>query len=570
MDTTSFKPAADCDYTFTISSNETILEHYTRALTIQASNKTASLVNISIQDVLPRKGEAILRQLIYRYQKASIEEKNKVADNTIAFIDVNLKRVSLELTKVETDIERFRRKHRFIDMAEDSRLAIQKLAGNASEEKTLTVRLKIMQKLEEHLRKRPASVIPSALFPQEGNFSALIARYNEMQLDYVKALASLSANHPEVRSLCSQIEAVRASLSDAIRHQQQELAISIAAAREYAGISETEIAHIPGYQRTFLARSREQGIQQELYLFLLKKRMETAISRSANIANARIIDAPQASAVPVYPNRRLTLLLAFLTGLAAPVVVLYIRQLLNDKITSKEDILQQCNVAVIGEISQQTRSPLFTKAGNKGLIMEQLRSLRTNIQFASGSELNTVILLTSAMANEGKSFIAAHLAQSLALACKKVLLVDFDLRNPTLAGLLNLKNEGVTESITSGGEPCIQRCGTVHSFDFLASGERCPGAGEILLSPKVGELISMLRKRYDYLLLDSPPVGLVADARWLGHHADMTLYVVRQHFTYLHQLAGIRELHSESQLPNMHVVLNGTRELHRYQYNYYQ
>lgn len=569
VDTTRFKPATDYEYSFKISGNDTVLDHYTRVLSIQAPNKTASLVNLSVQDVLPQKGEAILNQLIARYQKASIGEKNKVADNTIAFINANLTRISSELVRVETDIEHFRKRHRVIDMAEDSRQALQRSAANASEEKELAIHLQIVRLLETHLHDKPSMAIPSTLYPQEDNFAALVGKYNEMQLSRVQALASLAPDHPQMRSLETQTQVLRNSLFDAIRQHRQELALSIAALREYGKGFESEISQLPGHQRAFLSQSREQGIQQDLYLFLLKKRMETAISRSANIANARVIDPPKASLLPVYPNRQLTMLIAVLAGMLVPVGVLYAGQIFNTKIRSKEDILRQCDVTIIGEISYQNRSVRLKRADNRSLVKEQFRSLRTNIGFVSGARQNTVILLTSAAANEGKSFVAMHLAHSLALACKKVLLIDFDLRKPSLALLLNLRPEGVTEYIASGNEPLIQQCSTGPPFDFLAAGAQHPNMDEIILSPEVAELVSLLKPRYDYLLLDSPPVGLVADARLLGKYADITLYIVRQHFTFIRQLADVQKAREQSQLPDLHVVLNGTRDLHRYQYNYY-
>ncbi|MGN7889375.1 GumC family protein [Dyadobacter sp. 22481] len=569
IDTTHFKPASENQYSFEISRSETVLAHYARVLNIQAPNKTACLVNLSIREILPRKGEAILKQLIARYQAASIKEKNKIADNTIDFINANLTRVSSELTGVERDIEHFRKRHQVIDLAEDSRQALQKLAINAAKEKELTIHLKIIQLLETHLHEKPATAIPSALYPQDDIFADLAGKYNEAQLSRVKALTSLTSDHPEVKTLENAMATLRSGLLDAIQHQKRELALSIAATREYGAGFNAEIAQLPGHQRAFLSQSREQGIQQELYLFLLKKRMETAISRSANIANARVIDPPKVSPEPAYPNYQLTMLVAFLGGSLAPVGMLYVRQIFNNKISSKADILQQCDTTIIGEIGQQSRSALFTKADNRSLLTEQFRSLRTNIQFITGAHQSTVILLTSAMANEGKSFVATYLARSFALATRKVLLIDFDLRKPTLAKLLDLRPEGVTECITLGNEPLVQRCGTEHPFDFLAAGALHPGSGELMLSPKVAALVSTLKKEYDYVLLDSPPVGLVADARLLGQHADMTLFIVRQHFTFIHQLANMQKACEQRQLPDLYVVLNGTRDLHRYQYNYY-
>ncbi|ACT94573.1 GumC family protein [Dyadobacter fermentans] len=569
VDTTRFKPSALYQYSFRTLAKETVVDHYARTLSIQAPNKIASMVNLSIQDVLARKGEAILKQLIVRYQKASIDEKNKVADNTIAFINHNLERVSAELASVETNIEGLRKQHKLIDIAEDTRQALQKLAANTSEEREWATHLKIVQLLEDHLRKSPSTAIPSLLYPQESNFSALASTFNEMQLNRVKALTTLAPNHPAVTTLDSQIAAARGNLFDAIHQQKQELALRLASVHAYGKGFHAEIIQIPTHQRALLTHSREQGIQQELYLFLLKKRMETAISRSANIANARVIDPPKAGIAPTFPNPALTILVALFAGILAPISTLYVARILNNKVTSKEDILLHCNAVIIGEISQQKPNSRFTVADSRSLVSEQFRSLRTNIRFISGARPHTVILLTSAMGGEGKSFVAAHLAHSLALASKSVLLVDLDLRKPSLAQLLKLKNEGITESIASSSKPEIQAAGREHSFDFIAAGAPCPGAGEIVLSSHLTGLISSLRCRYDYILLDSPPIGLVADAGVLGSHADMTLYIVRQHFTFLHQLADMKRLHEQSLLPDLHVILNGTRDLHRYQYNYY-
>jgi len=567
VDTTRFNPASEYQYSFKVSGSETVLDHYARALSIQAPNKTASLVNLSVQDVLPRKGEAILKQLIIRYQQASIEEKNKVADNTIAFINANLSRISSELVQVETNIEHFRKRHRIIDMMEDGRQALQKLNANASEEKRLAVHLKIVELLEAHLREKPVTAIPSALYPQESNFEALAAKYNEMELARTKALASLAPGHPEVSSIEKQMAVLRTSLFEAIQSQKRELALSMAAIQAYGKGFEAEISELPGHQRTLLSQSREQGIQQELYLFLLKKRMETAISRSANIANARVVDPPKASPLPVSPNRQLTMLIAVLAGLLAPAGVIYVGQIFNNKVTSKDDVLRHCDVTIIGQISQQSRAAGLYRNDNRSQLREQFRSLRTNIQFVTGTRQNTVVLLTSSMANEGKSFVAMHLAHSLALAGRKVLLIDFDLRKPTLASLLNMRPEGVTEYLTLEKDLLVQQCANGPPFDFIAAGIQSADTGDMMLSPRIADLVAARKVAYDYVLLDGPPVGLVADALLLGPHADMTLYIVRQHFTFIHQLAEIQK--TRAQLPDLQVVLNGTRDLHRYQYNYY-
>lgn len=574
IEKTRFQPSPNDGYSFRISDREAITDQYARSLTVQATNKTASLVTLSVQDALPRKGEAFLRQLINRYQQASIAEKNKAADNTIAFINIHLKSVSEELAQVEDSIEDFRRRHQITDLKEDGRLALQQLNASHTQAHGLTIRLKSLRALQKHLNENPATAIPLALYPQESSFAELASKYNEMQVLLAKTRMSRSEQHPDVRTLNAQLLVIRSSLFDAVHYQMQELTLSIAAFHSQARGFGAQIARLPGYERQYLSHARAQGIQQDLYLFLLKKRMETAISRSANMANARIVDPPRASRMPAFPNRQLTLLLAFMTGLLLPASVIYTEQLLDDKITSKEDIRRHSDVPVIGEISQQRHSAKLIRTDTRSIVREQFRTLRTNIDFISGTRQNMVILLTSAMAGEGKSFVAAHLAQALAMAGKKVLLADFDLRKPSLDKLLDLRSEGLTDALKTGVTPCIQPCeipwhGITPTFDFLAAGTSCMSAGELLLSAELEALIHKLKPRYDYLLLDSPPAGLVADARLLGRHADMTLYIVRQHCTFRHQVAAIGDLQAGAQLPEMYIVLNGSRDLRRYQYGYY-
>lgn len=569
IDTTRFQPAADYQYSFTVSTTNAVIEHYRRLLTIQAPNKTASLVNLSIQDALPEKGEAILKHLIALYQEASIAEQNKVADNTIAFINSNLKRVAAGLSDVESGIEAFRRQNRFIDLGADSREALQTLHENEAKERELVIRLKVNHLLQKYLHDQPTTAVPPTLYQSETAFAKLAMDYNETQQQYTKALTMLSPQHPKAKSMYSEMETAKQHFADALKQHGNELAMSINAIRAYQQRYREDVARLPAQQRQFLSQSREQGIQQELYLFLLKKRMETAISRSANIANARVIDPPEAGMLPAYPNRQLTMLIALFSGILIPAGSLYIAQIFNNKVSSKEDIQQQCDIPILGEISQQSKQAALMTRDNRSLVREQFRSLRTNIQFAAGPRTNTVVLLTSAMADEGKSFVAAELARSFALTEKKVLLMDFDLRKPSLSARLNLLPHGITDTIKSHDEPLIQSSGNEYPFDFLAAGTVVSDADGIWLSPKVGDLIDAFRDRYDYILIDSPPIGLVTDARLLGRYADMTLYIVRQHFTFRHQITEISQHRNRESLPELFLVLNGTRDLHRYQYSYY-
>lgn len=567
--TTRYKPASASTYAFLIGTEEEAIEYYSKALTISTPNKMASLVNLSLTDIIPAKGEAILNQLISDYQNASIREKNRTADSTISFITGNLDKVAAELGNVEKEIERFRTSNNVIAPAEDSRRILTNRDRYSTEEKDLTVKLKVLALLEEHLHEHPGNILPSSLFPQESSLAELAVQYNELLLLRAKTLVSLPEPHPAMRAIGEQMATIRKSLESGIQFQKKELAVGLASARGYQVLFDSGITRIPLHERLFLSKSREQNIQQELYLFLLKKRIETAISRSANIANARVVDAPKADPRPVRPNKELLLLVSFITGILLPFACLYVRQIFYNKVGSKDEVAAMCHLTVLAEISHQSGNRLITGGPEyRSLITEQFRTLRTNIQFLT-EQHQKVVLLTSSMAGEGKSFIAMHLTQSLALTHKKVILVDFDLRKPAVARSLYLQKQGISEYLISGGQPLIQQSGTSPSFDVLAAGEQHTNPADLLISPEIGLLIRMLREQYDYIFLDSPPIGLVADARILSRHADMTLYIVRQNFTYRHQLEDIQKIITEHQLPAIQLILNGVKRLHSYQYSYY-
>jgi tyrosine-protein kinase Etk/Wzc len=397
----------------------------------------------------------------------------------------------------------------------------------------------------------------------------LAIKYNELLLLRAKTLVSLPEPHPAMRAIDEQIATIRTSLKSGIQFQKKELTVGLTSARGYQMHFDAGITRIPMHERLFLSKSREQNIQQELYLFLLKKRMETAISRSANIANARVVDAPKADPKPVRPNKELLLLVSFVTGILLPFSCLYVRQIFYNKVGSKDEVTAMCDLTVLAEISYQPGNRAATgRSEHRSLITEQFRTLRTNIQFLTEQD-QKIILLTSSMAGEGKSFIAMHLARSLALTHKKVILVDFDLRKPALARSLSLHKQGISEYLISGEQPLIQQSGTYPSFDVLAAGEQRVNPADLLISPEIGSLIRALRERYDYIFLDSPPIGLVSDARILSRHADMTLYIIRQNFTYRHQLEDIQKIISEDQLPGIQLIFNGVKRLHSYQYSYY-
>jgi tyrosine-protein kinase Etk/Wzc len=569
---TKYKPAPEDKYSITISGKNQVVDEYSASLKVQAANKLVSIVNISLTEKLPVKAEAILQQLIENYLKASIDDKNQIADSTITFINGNLQQVSGELTEIENRIENFLRSNHIIDVEENGKLLIQTSNQFSGNRRQYAIQLKILKSLQKYIVEFPENVIPSSLFVQDPNFITLARNYNDLQSLEKKTNATTAAAHPSFQVIKAELKNARENLLKSIHSQKLELQTGITALTQYVDVLQKQTDQIPSQKRVFLDYSRQQQIKQELYTFLLKKRVEASISRSSTFASARIIDKPKADPNPVNPQKQLYLLLAGLSGFGFPLAILYLRETLNTLVQIRTDVTSQTQIPILAEIGHHSKSSISVfQSDSKSHIAEQFRVLRTHIQFVPGAKNKRVILLTSSTGGEGKSFIAANLCNALAITGKKTLLIELDLRKPKIANYLNLNIEGVTDHLEFNRSlsRIIQSSGLHDLFDVIPSGPLPPNPAELLCTEKAGQMISELKAKYDFVILDTPPIGLVTDARLIAHHADVSLYVIRQQFTQKHQLETIQEISEADLLPGLHLIINDVKPAPGYNYGYY-
>ncbi|MCF0064314.1 polysaccharide biosynthesis tyrosine autokinase [Dyadobacter chenwenxiniae] len=560
----------DDQYAIEIQDQEQLVDQYRKALTVSPTNKLVSTVNLSLNEMLPKKGEAILERLLINYFKTSIEEKNRIADSTLAFINKNLHEVSIELADSERAIEIFQTSHHITDFSEDIRQLLTQSGDYQREENKYNVQSQIVNALLHFLRTNPKHIVPAQLFVQDPGFLPLIEKYNELQLAVTKGLITINKSHPDIRSQHAQLDHLRKDLIANIISQHNDLQVGLTSIANYKAKVSRKLDQIPATERKLLEVKRQQQIKQELYILLLKKRVETSISKSSTLANARIIDKPKSGANPVKPNRQLVILMSGFIGIAFPLAVVHLKNILNTRITDISDITTQLNLNVLAEISHEhgpEKSILFNAQSQ---VAEQFRVLRTNIQFLGIAKQNQVILLTSSMSGEGKSFIAVNLCGSLALTGKSVLLLELDLRRPRMAKELALQEEGFTNWLSSDRDlqAFTQKALSNNTFDVITAGHIPPNPSELLALPKVNEVIQTLKVKYDFIILDTPPIGLVTDARLLSHIANLSLYIVRQGLTYKNQLGIIREIQNQNQLRGLHLILNDIRETPGYNYGY--
>lgn len=538
------------------------VSEYMARLNVLIPNKQASILYLTMVEAIPQKGEMVLNSLINNYLRASVNDKKQIADSTITFIDDRIKLVFAELSGIEKQIEGFKVTHKLTDVSEQAKSLLANTTEYAKQLAEKEIDLSVIDALEQFMRNNQNNTrtVPSSLVMQEPSFIALVQSYNQLLLQRDKMLMSIKPEHPTILTFNEQLKNLRTELLSSINSVRNGIRVAITELRKRTTVFDTQISKVPVKERIWLDFSRQQAIKQELYLFLLKKREETAISKSSTLSNARIIDYAKSEAGPFKPQRRSFLLMGLLLGLIIPFAVYLVKELFNNRVSSIEDITKQSVAPILAEIGHnEEESDVVVTLASRSLISEQFRSLRTSIKFLLTGPGDKVILITSSMSGEGKSFLSINLASALALAGKKVILMELDLRKPKISDSLKLNKAGITNFLVESDmdwRKWVQSFGKEAKFDILSSGPLPPNPAELLMLPKLGALLSDLRKDYDFIIMDSAPVGLVTDAQILASSADATLYVVRYGLTFKQQIGLIDKLYRKGALPRLNIVVN--------------
>lgn len=559
-------------YLFHVSSFDSRVSEYMGRLSVSVNNKLVSIINLAFDYPLKNMGEEILYTVIQTYTENNIKAKNTIADSTISFIENRLIFVGQELGDVEGDIQTFRQSQQLADINAQSQLLIQNSSDYINQLTEVETQLSIFASLKSYLLDEANErVLPSAILPNDMVFNALMERYNSILLDRDRRLLSATPENPTIKNLNQQLANLRADMLTNLGNTQNRMEITRNELQRKTGQLASEVTKVPATERQYLDLTRQQQIKQELYLYLLQKREETAISKTANLSNSRVIDPPKAAALPFSPQRSTTLLVGLLAGLAIPFMTTYLRNLLNTRIRSREDISRYTQVAIAGEISHNSsKETLVIQRESRSAIAEQFRSLRTNLAFYLNGDKQKTILLTSSMSGEGKSFVALNMAMIFAVSGKKVVVMEMDLRKPNLSVKLNVPNHigytnyVITEVMTP--EDIIIPSGIHQSLSIISSGPIPPNPAETILHERMDQLMVYLKNKFDFIIIDAPPIGLVTDAQLLSQHADLTLYVVRQGFTHKKQLAIPEELYRSQKMNHLALLLNDIKSNSPYGY----
>lgn len=551
-----------------------VLKEYVNSLSIAPTSKTTSVVVISLANTNTRRGRDYINKLLEMYNINANNDKNEVAQKTAEFIDERIGIISKELGSTEQDLENFKRSAGITDLNSEAQIA---LTGNAEYEKKRVenqTQINLVMDLQRYMKGNEYEVLPSNIGLQDAASAGAIDRYNQMLVERKRLLRTSTENNPTIINLDTSIRAMRTNVQATLDATLKGLQITKEDLAREASRYSRRINDAPTQERQFVSIARQQEIKSGLYLMLLQKREENAITLAATANNAKIIDEALADDNPISPKKTIVYLAALVLGVGLPVGVIYLIGLTKFKIEGRADVEKLTSLPVVGDIplADEKTGSIAVFENQNNLMSETFRNVRTNLQFMLENGKN-VILVTSTISGEGKSFISANLAISLSLLGKKVVIVGLDIRKPGLNKVFNIpkKEHGITQYLTNTTANLmdfVQPSDINKNLFILPGGTVPPNPTELLARGGLEKAIETLKANFDYVILDTAPVGMVTDTLLIGRVADLSVYVCRADYTHKAEFTLINELAENNKLPNLCIAVNGL-DLNSRKYGYY-
>lgn len=565
-------------YQAVINSTENIANYYASQLRVErvGDPSQSSILQLQLRDPIPKKAEDILNALINNYNKEDIDDENEVLRNTLEFIDNRAEILSAELNAIESNLERFKSRNAVISESASTSMSftLEEIRSSLQQINQFEVRKSILISLEDFLKEDHElfEPIPINLSTETPILTNLISEYNNMVVEWNRLIKTAGAENPVRKNLEQRILSNRALIDETLKGLLEDMDIPIQQLKDNITSLEQRMSNIPSLDKSLVEQTRMQEIKQELYLYLLKKREETALSEAVATASTRTIQPPRSSRAPVYPRKQLIYLACLLLGFFIPLAIVTIIGWLDNKISSIDTIKQLTSLPILGKIFYKKKNNyLVVGSDNRSAIKELFRQLWTNLSYLNVEEKQKVLAITSPISGEGKTFIAINLAYTIALSHNKTLLLELDLRKPKIGSYLNLDNPspGLTSYLIgeSSIDDIIENVENADNLHIIRSGPIPPNPYELISSERMELLMKELIKRYDHVIIDTPPVSLVSDALLLRKFLTNILVIVRYRYTRKFMLRDIEEMKQNGELPNSGIILNGIKPNGSY-YNY--
>ncbi len=547
---------------------ESMVNYYRGALGIQQEEEESSILTLALKDNSAARAEDVLNTLIFVYNEEAIRDKNQVAINTADFINERLIIIESELGSVESDLESFKQRNQIVDIASSAGMYMTESQKYSIDALELETQLRLAQFIKDYLTDptKDTDLIPSNTGIGDMNIESQISLYNTAKLKRDALVDDSSENNPVVQELNNSLRAMKQNIIRAVDNMIVTLNVKRNDAQSRELQAQDRVTSIPTKERQMLSIERQQKIKETLYLYLLNKREENALSQAMADNNARVIDGAEGSTQPISPNRNRILLLGLIVGLAIPGVSCLTVLFMDTRVRSRKEVEKALSVPFLGEIPLDREAGKRRKRGDAdtdktdedGIVAEAFRVLRTNMAFMSRKDRpSQVITFTSFNEGAGKTFIASNLAMSFVYAKKRVVLVDLDIRKGTLSRHFGIRRTGVTNYLADPSVTVDEIIQHREHFDVISFGATAPNPAELLMDSRLDELFDALRSRYDLIIADNVPVGIIADASIANRIADLTIFVIRAGRLDRRQLPDIEAMYEGRKLKNMALVLNG-------------
>lgn len=545
-----------------------VVDQYRAAVNIALEKKESNIINLTTTSDIPGRDVALLNKLIEQYNLNTIVDKNIIATNTAAFIEERLSIISRELSDAEDAVAAYKTKNNLTDLSEEAKIFLQ---ANSDEQKELAdveTQLNLVNYIEDFLKDdtKRFSLIPANIGITDASLTSFIGEYNTLLLQRMRVLRTATENNPVVEQLNEQLLSMRQNIVASIASVRESLTITRDGLRQRDSRFNARIKSVPNQERQYVQIKRQQELKEEIYLFLYQKREENALMLAATATPAKIVDIPKVDTDSGQPKRKIVLLLCIILGLGIiPAGILYIWSMFNDKIGDAKEYESLVHTAFAGQIVENSRGKhIAINEGESTVSAELFRLLRTNLRFILPAGVqHPVILVTSCINGEGKSYIATNIALSLALLNKKVVLVGLDIRKPMLAKYFELSNKGCLTSYLADDsfaiDDTIQSSPAHKNLDIIPAGVIPPNPAELLQTERLDMLFAELRKRYDYIIVDTAPVAMVSDTFLLDRISDMTLFVSRANYTPREMIDFINQITEQKRLKHIACVFNGVK-----------
>jgi len=563
--------------TVKITPEEKVASHYNNKIKISTSALNSSIINITLDEPVIEKGIDILNTLVDEYNKVVIENKNAVVKATSDFIDNRLAIVARELSEVNQTSETIQQNNRLTDLSSQSSIFLQTERDIENQQIVTGTELKMIEYMSGYLNENNGTgdVIPESMSLQDNSISSLTQKHNNLVMQRNKYLENSSEKNPVVVRLDAQITNLKQSLVASLNNLKSTNQIKLDNLDKEENRISSQIFSAPKKQRQFRDLARQQDIKESVYIYLLQKREESAVSHGVTSPNAIIVDNAYASALPIWPKKEILFLGALVLGLLFPLITIYLMDLLDNKIRSKAGLTKELSIPFIGDVPKSNNKQVFINKHDYSPKAESFRLIRTNINFMLSNVTKSkgkTIFVTSTTSKEGKSHTSLNLARSLSFSNKKVLIIETDIRVPKLNKYMGVKNKsglGLTNYIIDEKINFNDVINNVdENLDMISSGTIPPNPAELLMDDKLGVLFNAVKNKYDYIIVDTAAVGLVTDTLLISKFADMVIYVVRANYLDKRQLHVAQSMYDEKRLPNMVVLLNGVVHKRGYGYGY--